>query len=95
MSNKNGFRVVERRGVVRTLRFFYMPGAVLTLFKWGEKGFYTFYTFYNVNNEIFIYSTYILQTFYKILQNAVFVKTFYKLLHFLHNFYNCRSLIKS
>lgn len=63
-------------------------------FKWGEKGFYTFYTFYNVNNEIFIYSTYILQTFYKILQNAVFVKTFYKLLHFLHNFYNCRSLIK-
>nr|DAV68234.1 MAG TPA: hypothetical protein [Caudoviricetes sp.] len=65
MSNKNGFRVVERRGVVRTLRLFYMPGAVLTLFKWGEKGFYTFYTFYNVNNEIFIYSTYILQTFYK------------------------------
>ena len=52
-----------------------MPGAVLTLFKWGEKGFYTLYTFYNVNNEIFIYSTYILQTFYKILQNAVFVKT--------------------
>lgn len=75
MSNKNGFRVVERRGVVRTLRLFYMPGAVLTLFKWGEKGFYTLYTFYNVNNEIFIYSTYILQTFYKILQNAVFVKT--------------------
>nr|DAX04825.1 MAG TPA: hypothetical protein [Bacteriophage sp.] len=35
MSNKNSFRVVERRGVVRTLRLFYMPGAVLTLFQMG------------------------------------------------------------
>ena len=74
--------------------FFICPEQYSPFFKWGKKGFYTFYTFYNVNNEIFIYSTYILQTFYKILQNAVFVKTFYKLLHFLHNFYNCRSLIK-
>lgn len=74
--------------------FFVYVKTSFYLFPRGEKGFYTFYTFYNVNNEIFIYSTYILQTFYKILQNAVSVKTFYKLLHFLHNFYNCRSLIK-
>ena len=59
---------------------------------WGENGFYTFYTFYNVENECFIYSTTILQTFYKFLQKGEIVKTFYKLLHFLQDFYKCRSL---
>lgn len=73
--------------------FVYIKGS-FCIFPWGENGFYTFYTFYNVENECFIYSTTILQTFYKFLQNGEIVKTFYKLLHFLHNFYNCRSLIK-
>ena len=35
---------------------------------------------------------YILQLFYKFLQNGEIVKTFYKLLHFLQDFYKCRSL---
>ena len=76
---------------MRTLRLFYVSESGYFLLARGKKGFYTFYTFYNVNNERFIHSTTILQTFYKILQNAVFIKTFYKRLHFLHDFYNCRK----
>lgn len=73
--------------------FVYIKGS-FCIFPWGENGFYTFYTFYNAENERFIYSTTILQTFYKFLQNGEIVKTFYKLLHFLQDFYKCRSLRK-
>ncbi len=39
--------------------FFVYVKTSFYLFPRGEKGFYTFYTFYNVNNEIFIYSTWL------------------------------------
>ena len=74
--------------------FFIYVKVYSYLFLRGENAFYTFYTFYNVENECFIYSTTILQTFYKFLQNGEIVKTFYKLLHFLQDFYKCRSLRK-
>ena len=73
--------------------FVYVKGR-FCLFLRGENAFYTFYTFYNVKNESVIYSTTFLQTFYKFLQIADFVKTFYKILHFLHDFYKCRNLLK-
>lgn len=76
----------------KRLPFFIGLPERFRVFLRGENGFYTFYTFYNVEKEVLIYSTCILQTFYNFLQNGEKHKTFYKILQFLQYFYNCRNL---
>jgi len=71
--------------------FSYPFFGMLRLFPREENGFYTFYTFYNVEKEVLIYSTYLLQSFYIFLQIEEKHKTFYKMFHFLQDFYTCRK----